>query len=361
MNRYQRHIQLEDFGTESQKKLAAARVLVIGAGGLGCPVLMQLAAMGVGCLGIVDGDRIELTNLHRQHLYAEKHIGLMKAEVAGEVIKSMNSEVKVVVFPIFVHEKNIFSVFQDFDIIVDGTDQIYTRYLINDVCIAINKPWVYGAVYQYEGQVSVFNVQNKETRHYRDLFPDPDKNTGAVSCNEAGVLGLVPNLIGLLMANEVVKYIVDSEDLLSGKLLHYHLKNNRQHIFHIQKNKTNTFHPDKKTIENTNYQVMCLKKALNPSSAWQKTLSDNPKAILVDVREVGEQPLLNNIPHQNIPLSSLENNQNFFDRYEEIFFVCLSGHRSRQAMLWAKNNLPEKSVNHVEGGVFEILEYYQHV
>jgi sulfur-carrier protein adenylyltransferase/sulfurtransferase len=292
MNRYQRHIQLDDFGAESQKKLAATRVLVVGAGGLGCPVLMQLAAMGVGCLGIVDGDKVEWTNLHRQLLYNEKHIGLPKAEVAGEVIKSMNAEVKVEVFPVFIHEKNIFSIIEDFDIIVDGTDQIFTRYLINDACLAAKKPWVYGAVYQYEGQVSVFNILGEGNRSYRDLFPEPNKNLSAVSCNEAGVLGLVPNLIGLLMTNEVVKWIVGSEGLLSGKLLHYQVKNNRQHIFNIQKIENNSVVPDKKTVENTDYIRLCRPDSLKRTNDWFKKLTENPKAILVDVREKGEEPSL---------------------------------------------------------------------
>jgi adenylyltransferase/sulfurtransferase len=361
MNRYQRHIQLDDFGAESQIKLAEARVLVIGAGGLGCPVLMQLAAMGVGCLGIVDGDKVEWTNLHRQLLYKENHIGLPKAEVAGEVIKSMNHEVKIEVFPVFIHEKNIFSIIEDFDIIVDGTDQIFTRYLINDACLAANKPWVYGAVYQYEGQISIFNILGEGNRNYRDLFPEPDKNLNSVSCNEAGVLGLVPNLIGLLMTNEVVKWIVGAEGLLSGKLLHYQVKNNRQHIFNIQKIENNSVVPDKKTVENTDYIRLCQPDSLKRTNDWFKKLNENPKAILVDVREKEEEPSLNNIPHKHIPMSVLEKNQNSFDRFDEIIFVCLSGSRSRQAVLWAKNNLPDKSVYHVEGGVFEIIEMYQNV
>ena len=361
MERYIRHLQLKDFGREAHDKLQKARVLVIGAGGLGCPVLMQLAAMGVGHLGIADGDVVDVSNLHRQLLYTEKDIGRGKAEAARERLLQMNSSLSADIFPVFISEKNIFSIIENYDILVDGTDQMYTRFLINDACLVTGKPWVYGAVYQYEGQISVFNVwhDGEYSTHFRDLYPDPVDASGAVSCDEAGVVGIVPNFIGLLLANEVIKWITGQGDLLTNRLLHYHLQNHRQTIFTIQKNKTHVFMPDRTTVENAYYPAVCSTRKAETSQDWKKIIREKD-TVVVDVRSADEEPSLGNYRHILIPLPLLAEQKQVLQPYQSLVFVCQSGVRSKKALELAKNIWPEKAVYHVETGIFELLETIQH-
>lgn len=361
MERYIRHLQLQDFGREAQDKLQKARVLIIGAGGLGCPVLMHLAAMGVGQLGIADGDVVALSNLHRQLLYTEKDIGRSKAAVACEKLLQMNSSLSVEIFPVFINGKNIFPILENFDLIVDGTDQMFTRFLINDACLVTGKPWVYGAVYQYEGQVSVFNVwqDGEYSVNFRDLYPDPTDAAGAVSCGEAGVLGIVPNFIGLLLANEVIKWITGREDLLKNRLLHYHLQNHRQNIFNIMKNNANVFIPDRATVENADYPALCNMRKAESSLDWKKIIEQDD-TLVVDVRSANEEPFLGNYRHVKIPLSLLEEENQVLQPYRSLVFVCQSGVRSKKALELAKNIWPEKAVYHVESGIFELLKTIRH-
>lgn len=361
MERFQRQIQLSDFGQNAQDKLKKARVLVIGAGGLGCPILMQLAAMGIGHLGIVDGDVVDLSNLHRQLLYTESDVNKKKVDIARDRLLNMNSSLSVEIFPVFITSENIFSIIETYDIVVDGTDQMYTRFLINDACLVAEKPWVYGAVYQYEGQVSVFNVclDGIYSVNFRDLFPNPAEALGSVSCDEAGVLGLVPNITGLLMANEVIKHITGQGELLANRMLHYQLKNNQQYIFHIQKNKTNTYNPDRKTVETTNYMMECRSNKKPDRQDWESVLGHGD-TIVVDVRSANEQPALGDYRHVRIPLLSLESEKEVLQPYKTLIFVCQTGVRSKNAFEQAKNIWPEKAVYHVETGIFELLETIQH-
>lgn len=361
MNRYQRHVQLVDFGQEAQDKLSGCSVLVVGAGGLGCPVLLQLVAMGVGKIGIVDGDNVEISNLHRQLLYKESDVGRSKVEVACERLKKMNSDIQIEGIYGFVTNQNIFSVFKNFDIIVDGTDQIFTRYLINDACLVLEKPLVYGSVFRYEGHVAVFNVKTGDNRstNYRDLYPNPEINQGTISCNEAGVLGILPNMIGTFMVNEVIKLITGVGLPLLDKILYYNLKNNQQLIFDTEKKSD---HPaiTREKVENTDYMVLCSQKKAEDETIL-KWLQSGSDVMLVDVRESDEEPKISAIQHVNIPLKELENFKKTLEKHPNIVFICQSGSRSKQALEWAKNNLSGVDVYHYAPGVKKLLYFIQDV
>jgi adenylyltransferase/sulfurtransferase len=215
--RYSRQIMLQGIGTAGQEKIAAAKVLVVGAGGLGCPVLQYLCGAGVGTIGIVDFDRVEIHNLPRQILYNAEDIGKQKAPTAAEKLKKMNPAVELIAFDEVLNKSNIERIFAPFDIIIDGSDNFPTRYLINDWCVKLNKPLVYGSIFNFEGQFTVFNY--KGSKNLRDLFPEPPNPEDAPGCNENGVLGTLPGIIGNLMAHETLKMILGMETIYNQLLI----------------------------------------------------------------------------------------------------------------------------------------------
>jgi adenylyltransferase/sulfurtransferase len=225
--RYHRQIILPEFGEIGQQKLLKAKVLVIGAGGLGCPALQYLTAAGIGTIGIVDDDVVSLNNLHRQVLYSVNDIGLSKAERAAHILEQLNPDINIIAYNERLENQNAITLFHDFDIVVDGTDNFSTRYMINDACVLLNKPLVYGAISLFEGQVSVFRNQNADDVNYRDIFPDPPKEGEVLNCAEAGVLGVLPGIIGTMMANETIKLLTGIGDSLINQLLTYNALNNQ--------------------------------------------------------------------------------------------------------------------------------------
>lgn len=229
--KYSRQTILEEIGSTGQSKIGESSVLVIGAGGLGCPCLQSLVAGGVGKIGIVDGDTVALSNLHRQILFSEKDLGQFKAEIAAKKVLELNPEVKVSHHNQFLDEVSANELIPEYDVIIDCSDNFECRYLINDYCIIHHKPFISGALYKYEGQVSVFNYANGPT--YRCLFPD-SKSLG-FGCNNTGVLGATTAIIGNMMAMEVIKVILNHRAVLSGKLLIYHSLTNHQLITEFAK------------------------------------------------------------------------------------------------------------------------------
>jgi sulfur-carrier protein adenylyltransferase/sulfurtransferase len=217
--RYQRQIMLPEVGEEGQLKLRNAGVLMIGCGGLGCPVLQYLTALGVGRIGIADSDTVSESNLQRQILYSMDDIGKPKVDIAKEKLLKQNPLVTVHAFPARVDAGNALKIIRDYDIIVDGSDNFATRYLLNDACVILDKPLVFGSIYMYEGQISVFNYKDGPT--YRCLYPEPPIPADMPSAAVIGVLGILPGVIGVLQATEVVKIITGIGEVLSGKLLTY--------------------------------------------------------------------------------------------------------------------------------------------
>jgi len=232
--RYHRQLILPNFGTEAQEKIAQAKVLVVGAGGLGCPVLQFLTVAGVGNLGIVDYDIITVSNLQRQILYDESSIGRNKAEMAKEKLQQLNSEITITAFPERFTQQNALNLLQNYDIAVGCTDNFPSRYLLDDACRLQNKPWVHGAVYQYEGQVSVFNTS--ESGNYRDLFPELQHSNEVLNSNETGILGVLSGIIGTIQANEVIKLITGIGEVLAGKLLIMTILDYKTKIIRYNKN-----------------------------------------------------------------------------------------------------------------------------
>ena len=217
MARYSRHLILPEVGEQGQLKLKAARVLCIGAGGLGAPLTMYLSAAGVGTLGIVDFDVVEASNLQRQVIHGTNDIGRPKVDSAEESLKAINPNVKIVKFPARLSSENAMEIFKDFDIIADGTDNFPTRYLVNDASVLSGKPNVYASIFRFEGQASVFSM--KDGPCYRCLYPEPPPPGLVPSCAEGGVLGILPGLLGIIQATEVIKLILGAGEPLVGRLL----------------------------------------------------------------------------------------------------------------------------------------------
>ena len=219
MQRHARHLVLPQVGMEGQTKLAEAKVFVVGAGGLGSPVLLYLAAAGIGTIGIIDDDRVDISNLQRQVLHRTEDVGRLKVESAKEQLLALDPNLTIVEHEERLNPENVIDLFTGWDIIVDGTDNIPTRYLIDDACHLLSIPWVYGSIHRFEGQVSFFST--KENRRYRDLFPEAPPALALPNCAEAGVFGVLPGVIGSIQATEVIKYIVGMESSLIGRLLLY--------------------------------------------------------------------------------------------------------------------------------------------
>ena len=241
ITQYNKHLLLPEIGMKGQEKIKSSRVLVVGAGGLGCPVLQFLSAAGVGVIGIVDSDRVEAHNLPRQILYSAADIGQSKAITAAEKIKLLNPFNSIRSFDFRLDAGNARSVICDFDIVVDCSDNPETRYLINDTCVLLGKPCVYGGIYKFEGQVSVFNFREKNGSFgpdYRCFFPEPDISSEPVNCALNGVINTLPGIIGTLQANEVLKIITGAGEVCSGKMLVMNLLKNSFSIIEFSRTET---------------------------------------------------------------------------------------------------------------------------
>lgn len=334
MKRYERQITLPEIGISGQQKLAEARVLVIGVGGLGCPVLQNLVAAGVGKIGIVDGDIVEESNLHRQYLYTLNDCGQQKVVVASQVVFKQNPEVKIITYSEYFTKQNCLEIVSDYQIIVDCTDSIATRYLINDVAVTKGIPMVYASVHKFEGQLSVFNYKNGPT--YRCLFPENDRLEAISNCNDSGVLGVLPTIIGTMQANEVLKIILEIGEVLSGKLLLYNSLDTSFETIEIQQQTTY-----KNVIDFHNFSIFeteLFKEVANESS------------LLIDIREVYEEPKLDVESIKNIPLSQLDNFIKDVDKNQKIILVCQQGNRSELAVEYLKKK-GFSNVFHLQNGI----------
>jgi sulfur-carrier protein adenylyltransferase/sulfurtransferase len=340
--RYSKQTILPCIGPEGQERLLAARVLVIGAGGLGCPILQYLAAAGVGTIGIADGDNIELSNLQRQILYSEHEIGQSKAAVAAKKISALNTGLTVHTYAEHITAANALAIFKVYDIIVDGSDNFPTRYLVNDACVMLGKPMVSGAIYKFEGQVSVFNYHNGPT--YRCLFPEPPGEGESPNCADIGVVATLPGIIGTIQANEVIKMITGIGEVLSGKLLVLDTLTMSSHTFSFRAVEANRHITSLKAHEPT-----CT-IAITPIDHSQlKDMILHNNVTLVDVREI-EEHSIENIGGINIPLSDLEDGHRRLRQKDTIILYCTSGIRSNEfaKRLAAKGFL---HLYHLKGGM----------
>ncbi len=213
MKRYMKQVMLDDIGINGQIKLKQAKVAVVGAGGLGCPVLQYLGAMGVGTIGVIDFDVVDESNLHRQVLYTSEDVGKKKVDVAIERVSKQNPFITLIKHDVLLDENNAMSIFKNYDIVIDGCDNFMTRYVVNDICVELKKPLVYGSILGYEGQLAVFNYNG--SKNLRDIFPEAPNAEDVPSCSENGVLGVVPGIIGNMMAQEAVNVILGTPTLLN--------------------------------------------------------------------------------------------------------------------------------------------------
>lgn len=359
--RYARHYSLKDFGREGQQKLLEAKVLVVGAGGLGCPVLQYLTASGIGTIGIVDHDLVALSNLQRQVLYATEDIGKSKAKVAAEKLKSLNPEIQIDVHDLEINAKNALEIISKYDVVVDCTDNFASRYLINDACVLLEKPLVFGAIFQYEGQVSVFNIaKNGSNINYRNLFPNPPKPGEVQDCNEAGVLGILPGIIGMMQASEVIKVLTGIGEVLIGKLLTFNLLNYEIFVLEITTDEdvSQLIPKNRTSFETADYNWLCgisssKFEELSPSDFLSKIAEED--TIIIDVRDKHELPKAD-FPNLNIPLSKLSENLSEL-RESNIVLFCQSGKRSLKAGEILQGKFGEaKKISHLKGGIIALQE-----
>lgn len=351
MSRYNRHIILSDVGQHGQDKLSMAKVLVVGAGGLGCPILQYLAAAGIGKLGIIDFDNVDISNLQRQILFGTESLGTNKANAAKKRLEDLNPTIHIEAIERRLTSENALEMFKKYDIIVDGTDNFATRYLVNDAAILTNKPFVYGAIYKFEGQVSVFNYKNGPS--YRCLFPNLPKEGSVANCSEVGVLGVLPGIIGTMMANEVIKIILEFEHVLSGKLLCYNSRTTEMTTLKINNNQNEIA----KVKENP--ELIKVNQEDSCDISVEEISKEDLKAIdniqFVDVRELSEQPKLTLPNCVEIPLGSLENSINLIDGSKTTIVFCQSGVRSKKAVELLKNHGINEPLS-FKGEVFEIID-----
>jgi adenylyltransferase/sulfurtransferase len=341
--RYSRHLMLEGFGEKAQLKLKQSKVLVIGAGGLGCPALLYLAAAGVGLIGIADNDSVSISNLQRQVLYTIEDLGKNKALAASKHLSLLNSEIEIISIPERVDAFNVLSLIEGYDVIIDGSDNFSTRYLLNDACVIKNKPLVYGAIFKYEGQVSSLNLDDGPT--YRCLFPFPPDSSAISSCNEVGVLGVLPGIVGTWQAAEAIKIITGVGQPLKGVLMSFDLLNNHVNYFRFKLNADN-----KLISELGSYDFKCEQsKDEVDVDAFRQWLS-NPDVQLVDVRELHEYSVFN-LGGKHIPIASLEVRMNEIDCTKLTIIYCQSGKRSIKGLEMIKAHNPDIKIFSLKNGL----------
>lgn len=356
--KYSRQILLREFGKEAQQKLLNAKILVIGAGGLGCPALQYLTAAGVGTIGIVDFDIIDISNLHRQPLYGVADIGKSKASSAVSKLKALNPDIEIHSFDLKLDNKNALQIISDYEVIIDGSDNYLTRYIVNDACVILDKPLIYGAVLKFEGQAGVFNFTCKEAgigTNYRDLFPKPPDAGSVISCNEAGVLGVVPGIIGTIQAAEAIKIITGIGDTLCNEIVSYNLLTNSFHKFHISHSEESESLIPKSQSEfiNYDYEKFCgLKHSENEISAEEfDDLISKERVRIIDVREEKEILSLSEFKSEQILLSELEVAISSADQKDTNVMICQTGVRSLKAVENLKQKIPGIKAFSLAGGI----------
>jgi sulfur-carrier protein adenylyltransferase/sulfurtransferase len=363
--RYNRHIIIPEFGLEAQKKLKAAKVLVVGSGGLGSPVLLYLAAAGVGTIGIVDFDRVDDSNLQRQVLFGVESVGQPKVEAAKRRLEALNPYIKIKTYDTQLHSQNALDIIRDYDVVADGTDNFPTRYLVNDACVLLGKTNVYASIFQFEGQVSVFNYRNADGEpgpNYRDLYPTPPPPGLVPSCAEGGVLGVLPGIIGSLQASEVIKVVTGVGEPLSGRFFIFDALTFETRTFNIKRRENNPINGKNPTITQLiDYEQFCgMKVVERPVQEitvqelyqWQ-TLGE--KFQLVDVRESHEYEAAN-LGAELIPLATVAAHADRFARDVKVVVHCRSGVRSAKAIRELEDKFGFDNLYNLKGGILAYLE-----
>lgn len=347
LRRYARHLALPDFGSEGQRKLKEASVLVVGAGGLGCPVLLYLTAAGVGHIGIIDHDAVDVTNLHRQVLYGLDDVGRPKAEAAVDRLKALNPHVRFSLYHAELTSANALDLIRQYDVVADGSDNFPTRYLVNDACVLMDKVDVHAGIFRYEGQLSVFNQCGSDGRrgpNYRDLHPRPPAPDAAADCGEAGVLGVLPGILGTMQALEVIKVITGVGDTLHGRVYLFDARTFTSRTMALPRDPANPLsgeHPTQTRL--VDYEAFCgAKDPVEEQARMEigplelKSWMDRGKLFqLVDVREAYERAMMH-IGGDHIPLDRIPDLHELIHRDRPVVLYCRSGARSAMAIQWLR-------------------------
>jgi adenylyltransferase/sulfurtransferase len=367
MERHARHLVLPNVGHEGQEKLASARVLVIGAGGLGSPVLLYLAAAGIGTIGIVDDDVVDISNLQRQIIHRTEDVGSKKVDSARARLLALDPNIKVEVYPNRLNPENALSVLKGWDVVVDGTDNIPTRYLIDDACHLLSIPWVYGSIHRFEGQVSVFSTE--QSRCYRDLFPEAPPAGALQNCADAGVFGVLPGVVGSIQATEVIKQILGLETNLVGSLLLYdalemstrmlrfEALESRQKIEDlslVQQLFDDPLYcmPSNKQIDEGTLDGRGMMQSIDVASVKAKQ-SEGWKPFIIDVRSAEEldQIRLNSF-HLHAVHDVIGSHSNEVPEEGDIVVICRSGMRSQMAIMFlTQAGIDANRLYNLDGGI----------
>jgi adenylyltransferase/sulfurtransferase len=362
LQRYSRHLIIPEFNIDGQSKLKEAKILVVGAGGLGSPALYYLAAAGTGHIGIVDGDNVSIDNLQRQILYDMHDVGKSKAMCARARLESLNPHCHIQTHNTVLSKDNALHILKGYDIVIDASDNFPTRYLVNDACTILKKPLVYGSVFRFEGQVSVFNYENTDgTRgpNYRDLFPSPPAPGLTSGCDEAGVIGALPGIIGSMQAIEAIKIATGTGEPLSGRL--YLLD---AYSFEARTIRITTQAGTPAITALVDYEAFCGVEAGSFAENLPEYTADQLHAILqagekkpqlIDVREPYEYDIAR-LDAELIPLGQLADNLHKIDRNREVVVYCRSGQRSATAVRWLQKEQGFTRVFNLRGGLLSWAE-----
>jgi adenylyltransferase/sulfurtransferase len=360
--RYSRHLILPEVGKAGQEKLKAGKVMLIGTGGLGAPNALYLAAAGVGTIGLIDFDVVDHTNLHRQVLFGTEAVGVAKVDAAKKVIQSINPNVKVNTYNEMLTSKNALEIFKEYDLIIDGTDNFPTRYLVNDACVFLNKTNIYGSIYRFEGQATVFKP--KEGPCYRCLYPEPPPPGEVPSCAEGGVLGILPGLVGMIQASEAIKFFIGQGESLMGRLLQISVLDMTFREVKIRRDPGCPVCGDKPTQKGLiDYEQFCGVGMGQESAAtdinavaeitvedFKKLLDQGKAPKILDVREPYEYDISKIEGSQLIPLGDLARRVNELDSSQEYIVHCRSGARSAKAILQLQK-LGFRKLKNLKGGI----------
>lgn len=364
--RYSRHLILPEFNIEGQKKLKQAKVLVVGTGGLGAPLLLYLTAAGVGTIGMVDFDVVDDSNLQRQVLFTRDDLGKPKVEAAKKRLQALNPYVNFVTHQTALTSDNALEIIKDYDVVADGTDNFPTRYLVNDACVLLHKVNVYASIYRFEGQATVFNYTDKNGvlgPNYRDLFPTPPPPGLVPSCAEGGVIGVLPGILGSLQASEVIKVISGVGETLTGRLFLFDAATFETRTLNIKRRKDNPLNGENPTQKGLiDYQQFCgVGIEENASAGKQPVKSINVKQLndlikknariqIVDVREAYEYDIAN-IKGELMPKSEIQNYISKISNDKQVVVHCRSGKRSSDVIELLQEKYGFQNLYNLEGGI----------
>ncbi len=349
--RYARHISLKEIGLKGQKKLKASSVICIGTGGLGSPLLLYLAAAGIGHIGIVDFDLVESSNLQRQIIHGNSWIGKSKTSSACSRVHEINPFCKIDIFETLITKENIFEIIKSFDIVCDCTDNFASRYLINDACVILEKPNIYGSIAEFQGQVTVFNL-NKKSPNLRDLIPEPPPEELIPSCSQTGVFGILPGLIGVIQATEVIKIITGIGNSLSGRLLVFDALSMKFKELKLTKNDEGIASIKELDIKKCSQKGNSSIKSISIKELKSLINNESNKIQIIDVRERIKYQQSSIPGATSIPLNMIEaeiNNIKKISKTRLIYLYCQSGRRSAKAILKLKE-YGIKGIN-ISGGI----------